>query len=242
MHFKLPQVGIAALVAIGLAACSGQSTVPSAAPQAFAPEAASAQLSMHSSFADALIANAASPCKIKGFWYFKGTCVAAKIKSSPGKLTLTAYKGLTLTLGFTKSNAANAVFLLGEGTSSADITGAFAKTKFPDYGTVPCVTTAGKTAKCIGKAFLYLLVANASTVAVTFQSLPSATITTTGAFPGTKKCGVAGMGFSSTGIPAGWFLLPANAKPAGTKVAFPAAKGSFSFNPQTFTVLGFTCE
>ena len=126
---------------------------------------------------------------------------------------------------------------------SGNITGTFKSTKFPDYGTVPCVTLAGKTTKCIGKAFLYLLVANASqSASVTFSGLPSATITNTGKFPGTKQCGVAGLGFDSSGIPAGWFLLPSNAKPTGNKVVFPAQTSAFKFDPGSFTVLGFTCK
>ena len=247
MNFKFPRVGIAALVALGLAACSGQSTVPSGAPQSFAPEAASAQLSTHSSLADALVANAASPCNVgKKFWYFKGTCVDAKIKSSPNKLVLAPYKGLKLTLGFPKSNAANAAFLIGDGTSSADITGVFvtktAKTKFIDYGTVPCVDAKGNPTKCVGKAFLYVLLANASSSTVNFANLPTATITTSGQFPGTKKCGVIAMGFDQNSNPAGWFLLGANAKPQGNKVSLPAPKGAFRFDSGTFTILGYTCQ
>jgi hypothetical protein len=242
MQFKLPRIGVAALVALGLAACSGQSTVPSAAPQALSPDAASLRLSMPAVLDDAAIANATSPCKVKGFWYFKGTCIASPVKNSAAKVTLDAYKGLGLTLGLSKSNANNATFILGEGTSSADITGTFKNTKFPDYGTVPCVTLQGKTAKCIGKAFLYLLVANTSKNTVTFAGLPSATITNTGKFPGTKQCGVAGLGFTSSGVAAGWFLLPSNAKPAGNKIAFPAQTSQFTFSAGSFTVLGFTCK
>jgi hypothetical protein len=247
MNFKFPRVGTAALVALGLAACSGQSTVPSAAPQSFAPNTASAQLSMHPAHADALIANAASPCNVgKSFWYFRGTCVEAKIKSSPNKLILAPYKGLKLTLGFPKSDAANAVFLVGDGTSSADITGQFvtktAKTKFIDYGTVPCVNLKGKETKCVGKAFLYVLLANASSSTVDFPNLPTATITTSGQFPGTKKCGVIGMGFDQNGDPAGRYILGANATPQGNKVSLPAPQGKFTFGSNNFTILGYICQ
>ena len=247
MYFKFPRFGVAALVAVGLAACSGHSTVPSAAPQSFAPDAASAQLSTHPAAVDALITNATSPCNLgKKIWYFKGTCVNAKIKSSPNKLILAPYKGLKLTLGFPKSDAANAVFLVGDGTSSADITGVFvtktAKTKFIDYGTVPCVTSAFKPAKCNGKAFLYVFLANASSSAVNFPNLPTATITTSGQFPGTKKCGVIAMGFDQNSNPAGWILTGTKATPQGNKVSLPAPKGAFPFASQSFTVLGYTCQ
>jgi hypothetical protein len=243
MHFKLPRIGLAAIVALGIAACSGQSTVPSAAPQAQSPDAVSlAPQTMHATFGDAISPNAKSPCDV-GIWFFAGSCVAATIKSSPTKVALKPFKTYALSLSFPKSNAKNASFLLGVGTSSKDITGKFDGVKFPDYGSIPCATAKGKVVKCPGKAFLYLFVANASSGTVTFPSIPGASITTTGTFPGTKSCSAVSIHINSTsGKPDAWVLLPGSVKPAGSTVSVPGAKGAFGFPTHTFTVLGFTCK
>jgi hypothetical protein len=245
MQLRLPRITLAAFAVIGLAACAGQSTVPSSAPQALAPQAMSpmSPMSMRAVHSDALTANAASPCKVKNFWYFKGTCIAVVMNGSAGKAALKAYKGLGLTLGFSKNDGKKAAIVVGEGTSSSDITGTYQNTKFIDYGTVQCATLKGKAAKCPGKAFLYVLLANASKSTVTFSALPSATITNTGAFPG-KSCAAILMGFTSSGIPAGWYLLPGSVKPKGHTVSFPAPSlgSTFPFSSGSFTVLGFTCK
>jgi hypothetical protein len=244
MLFNLPRIGIAALVALGLAACSGQSTVPSSAPQAFAPDAVSmAPLTMRATFGDTVLPNAASPCNV-GIWYFKASCVAATIKSSPNKVALQAYETYALTLSFPKSNAKNAEFLLGLGTSSKDISGSFDGAKFPDYGTLPCITLKGKTTKCPGKAFLYLFIANASAGTVTFPSIPGASVTTTGAFPGAKSCSAILMHMNSATKPTpdAWILLPGSAKPVGKTVSVPGFPGGFGFPTYTFTVVGFICQ
>jgi hypothetical protein len=243
MNFKFPRVGIAALVALGLAACSGQSTVPSAAPQALGDGMVSTSpLNTHAvPFADAIAPNAKSPCDV-GIWYFTGSCVAANIKSSPNKVALKSYKTYALTINFPKSNAGNGEFILGVGTSSKDITGTFSGAPFPDYGSVPCFTSQGKKAKCTGKPFLYLFFANASSKKVTFPSaLPSESITTTGAFPGTKSCGYIDMAYSGNTL-VGWFLPAGNTKPVGKTVTIPGFPGKASFKSRTFTVIGFTCR
>jgi hypothetical protein len=245
MHFKLPRIGVAALVALGLAACSAQSTVPSAAPQAFAPDLVSmAPLTMHAaSFGDAVSPDAKSPCNLgSSIWYFKGSCVLAAIKSAPNSVSLKAYKTYALTLSFAKSNSNNSQFILGEGTSSKDITGSFAGEKFPTYGSVPCYTIKGKVATCTGKAFLYVFVANAGANTVTFPGVPGASVTTTGAFPGTKSCSAVQIANDKTGKPVGWYLLPGSVKPTATKVSVKGFKGAFSFPTHTFTVVGFTCQ
>jgi hypothetical protein len=245
MYFKFPRIGVAALVAIGLAACSGQSTVPSAAPQAPGADMVStAPLTTHAmSFGDAIAPDAKSPCDIATIWYFRGSCVAANIKSSPNKVTLKAYKTYALTINFPKSNANNGEFILGVGTSSKDITGTLSGDKFPDYGSIPCYTSKGKSAKCAGKAFLYLFFANASTTnTVKFPSLPSETITTTGAFPGTKSCGSTQMAYDTNGNLVGWFLPGPNAKPSGNAATIPAFPGKAKLGPRTFTIIGFACQ
>jgi hypothetical protein len=246
MQFRLPRIGVAALFALGLAACSGQSTVPSAAPQVLGPDMLStAALTMHAApFGDAISPDAKSPCDLgTSIWYFKGTCVLAAIKSSPNTVALKAYKTYTLSLSFPKSDAKNTPFILGEGTSSKDITGTYSGSKFPDYGSVPCYTTKGKTAKCTGKGFLYLFVANAATTgSVTFPSVPGASITTTGSFPGTKSCSATQLAFTSSGQVAGWYLPTGSAKPAGKTVSVPGFKGAFAFKAHTFSVVGFTCQ
>lgn len=243
MNLKSPRVGIAALVALGLAACSGQSTVPSAAPQAPSDGMVStAQLITHAvPFGDAISPDAKSPCDV-GIWYFTGSCVAADIKSSPNKVTLKAYKTYALTINFPKSNANNGEFILGVGTSSKDITGTLSGAAFPDYGSLPCYTYQGKKSKCTGKPFLYLFFANASPKKVTFPSaLPSESITTTGAFPGTKSCGYIQMAYANGNL-VGWFLPAGNAKPVGRTVSIPGFPGKAVFKSRTFTVIGFACR
>ncbi len=243
MQFKLPRIGLAALVALGLAACSGQSTIPSAAPQALAPDAVSmAPQTMRATFGDAISPDAKSPCDV-GIWFFTGSCVKATIKSSPTKVALKPFKSYALSLSFAKSNVKNATFLIGDGTGSKDITGTFNGAKFPNYGSIPCASTKGKVVKCTGKAFLYLFVANASSGTVTFPSIPGASITTTGTFPGTKSCSAILISIDTkSGKPNAWILLPGSVKPDGSTVAVPASKGGFSFPTHTFTVLGFTCR
>jgi hypothetical protein len=247
MKLMLPRIGVAALVAIALAACSGQSTLPSAAPQSIAPAVATGHLSLNPAGFDALSAlspDAKSPCDIGGFWYFKGSCILTAMPSAAGKIALSAYKGLAVTLAFAKSNGDNTPFVVDAGTSSKDITGTFQKTKFPDYGSVGCYNpTSGKTTKCVGTGFLYELVANASkTATVDLKSLPSAAITTTGTFPGTKSCAMNALAFTSSGIPAGWYVLSSGTKPKGTTLSLPVVKLPFTFKPQNFTVFAYSCE
>jgi hypothetical protein len=245
MKFSLPRIGVAALVAISLAACSGQSMVPSQSPLSSAPDARTASLTFTSSMsADALTPDAKSPCDIKGFWYFKGSCVLGAITAAGGKLPLKAYKGITVTLAVPKSNAAKGTdFLVGDGTSSTDITGTFQGTKFINFGKVPCVSiTTFKTVKCVGTAFLYTLVANASKATVVLKSLPGATLLSA-KFPGSKSCSAAQIAFTSSGVPGGWFLLPGSGKPAKGSVTIPGyAAKPFSMAANSFTVLAFTCQ
>jgi hypothetical protein len=233
MYLKFPRIGIAALVSLGLAACSGQSTVPSAAPQAFAPQSAA-------------IPDAKSKCALKNVYNFKGTCVSVAVKSGGGAAKLSAYKGLALIVGFGKSNANGSSFLLADGTSSTDITGTMgsAKVAFPNYGgKTPCYTLQGKATKCpAGSGVLYFLVANAGANPVAFKALPGVKITSSGAFPAKKSCTMVAMAFGSTG-PGGWFLLPSTAKPGGTSVQLPAAPVGFTFSPNGGNaILGVACN
>jgi hypothetical protein len=233
MYLKFPRIGIAGLVSLGLAACSGQSTVPSAAQQGFASETAA-------------IAATKSPCAIKGIYNFKGTCLSVAVKNGGGAAKLSAYKGLALTVGFGKSNANGATFLLADGTSSADITGTMGKGKvpFPNYGgKTPCFSLqTGKQTKCApGSGVMYFVAVNTAANAVTFKTLPGVKITSTGAFPAKKSCTMIVMAFSPNG-PGGWFLLPSTAKPSGSSVQLPPVQSPFTFNPNGNVILGAACN
>jgi len=243
MHFRFSRIGVAALVAFALAACSGgQSAVPSAAPQALAPDMTStAPLAMRT-FPFAISPDAKSPCDLgSSIWYFRGSCVNTPIKSAGNKVALKAYKTYALTLTFPKSNAANGDFLLGEGTSSKDITGKFKGAAFPEYGTA-CYTTKGKSTTCTGSAVLYLFFANNSKNSVVFPSIPNATIATTGAFPGKKSCSMIQIAQDTSGNFVGWYLLTGSGKISGKTVSIPGMVTKSSFAPMTFTVFGYTCQ
>ncbi|HTA40417.1 MAG TPA: hypothetical protein VK760_15135 [Candidatus Acidoferrales bacterium] len=237
MHLKLSRFGIAALVAVALGACSGQSSVPSAGPQSVGPDKASiAPFAMQAMpFGHAISPDAASPCNV-GIWYFRGSCVAVDIPSKANSVSLKTYKTFAITLNFPKSKANNASFIIGDGTGSKDITGTLSGAKFPVYGSIPCITTKGKTVKCPGTAFLYVFVANASAGTVSFPAIPSSSVTTTGKFPGKTCSPIALQGTQA------WILIPLASKVKGNTFGTPALKDDFSFPSRTFAVLGFTCQ
>jgi hypothetical protein len=249
---------IAAAFIVGLAACAGQSSmVPTQSTQSTQPLATQALSSSHLSInaplggafgTDFIIApDAASPCKqlaSKGFFYFKGTCILKAVKPAGGTVALAAYKGISLSFGVKKNNAPSAgvAFLIGEGTSSADITGTFNDTKFPNYAAtnVPCLTPAGNATPCIGKAVVYALILNTTSTFVSFPSLPSSVVKA--AAVGTKQCHLIALGFKSGGIAGEWFHLPSTGVPKNGSVSMKAPKGELVFTPQSFTVLGWACK
>jgi hypothetical protein len=239
MKFVLPRAGVASLVALALAACSGQSVVPSSSSQSMSPDFA-ASLTMRSPIADTLSADAKSPCSIKGFWFFGGACVATNLTAKGGSVTLAPFKGVGSVVSFGPNNAPGKVgFLVSDGTSSKDITGTFNSLKFPDFGTVPCVSLAQKIVKCVGTPFFYTFAGNFSKSAVAFAALPGAVITDA-KFPG-KTCGQGEVAFNSAGQ-AAWFILPGAVKPKGGKATFPGFKNKFTFNPNGFTVIAYYCH
>jgi hypothetical protein len=242
--------GAAAFAIIGLAACAGQtSMVPSQSTQPMQSLIAQGLTSTHLSPSASLGSDfapdaAASPCKTlagEGFWDFTGPCGLVPVKAAGQKITLSAFKGITVNLGVQKSNSKNAAFIFADGTGSADITGTFAKTKFINFGTVPCVTPAGKETPCKGKGLVYALILNTTKTAVKFAALPSLTVATK-AFPGSKSCQYLDMGFLQSGVPGGWFLLASTGKPKAGSVTLPAPKGAYTLGATSFTVVGVSCQ
>jgi hypothetical protein len=242
--------GAAALAIIGLAACAGQSSmVPSQSTQPMQSLIAQGLSSTHlapsaSLFSEFAPDKAASPCKAlaaQHFWDFTGPCGLVPIKAAGMKITLSAFKGITVNVAVQKSNSKNEAFIVADGTGSADITGTFANTKFINYGTVPCVTPAGKTTPCKGKGLVYVLLLNTTKTAVEFTALPSLAVATK-TFPGTKSCQYLAMGFLKGGIPGGWFLLPSTGKPKSGSVTLPAPAGAYTLGATSFTVVGVSCQ
>ena len=102
-----------------------------------------------------------------------------------------------------------------------------------------------RPAKCIGKAFLYVFLANASRVTVTFQAFPSDASRLRGAIPGHEEVRSYPDGLDNANgksIPAGWILPGANAKPQGNRYRSRIRQKGASASARTFTVIGYTCQ
>lgn len=128
----------------------------------------------------------ASPdCTVPGEWTFQGACKSVVMEQDGISVRLAAYKGLAVRAGFESNNAQpDTRFVVAEGTGARDITGTVSGKAFPFYGQPQCVTLRGYNVPCRGKAFLYLLVANASDVEVFFSGIGPFLITNDNGFPG----------------------------------------------------------
>jgi hypothetical protein len=183
--------------------------------------------------------DAASKCKIPGFWYFKGSCVEFDMTAGP--LALAPYKGLTTKVNFPPSNAPpQTPFIVGEGTNATDITGTYGGKKFPLFGSISCLNTMGQTVTCpVAADFLYLIIINASpTTDVRFNATPAVTVTSAAGFPG-KKCGSAVLEISGSTL--AYVLVPKRAKLVGGTEKFPPFTVPLTIPHANFLVFGFYC-
>ncbi|HTU80912.1 MAG TPA: hypothetical protein VMF61_02220, partial [Candidatus Acidoferrales bacterium] len=156
-------------------------------------------------------------------------------------------KGLKAEVKMSASNAkAGAIFVVGEGTSDADITGTYAGAKFPLFASkgAPCyaVTAKGsdKPAKCVGKGFLYMIVTNQGKSTVTFKGTPAVTIS--GKLPGTKRCEIDGLVSAGAKGKFGWAMLPIYGVPKAGSVAFASAPSTLAFKSGSAYIFGYSCE
>ena len=208
MRFAFLFRSVAALTVVALAACAGQNAVPSAGP-GFSP-----------------YATAASPCNISGIWYFAGACAKKQMPSGGATYRLLpVFDGIRLYIQFPQNNAPkNDTFVIGAGTSDANITGTFDGIAFPLYGSkgYPCYryNTTTKT-PCVGKGLVYAAIVNKGKAAVTFQKTPSVTIIAS-KFYGTK-CTLDQLVDNGNGVILGWEITPLSAAPSRKKLVIPSA-------------------
>lgn len=240
--------GLAASVVVALAACAGQSVVPSQstpyAPQFAAPAAQSGATTAALPMGADLASRATDPCNL-GIWYFKGSCLKIAAKKPSTKFALKTYKGITATITWPSSNAKpNTFIIIGEGTNSTDITGTFNGHAFTFYKGkgVKCYNTSLKVTPCAGSALVYAIVANDSKNAITFSGTPQIDIASSG-LAGKKKCTLNLIYFANN-APKGWEVTPISAAPKAGKVTIPSVKLSqgFGFSGDTFSVFAITCE
>lgn len=241
---------VAAFAVTGLAACAAQTVVPSSTQSGYPSAAAPAA---HRPFAMTFQARfspaAARPCNISGIWYFKGSCVAYTMRSTGGTAKLKTFKGRAYSLGFPKNNApANTKFVIGDGTSSADIRGTLNGAPFPIYGKVPCYDIVkAAIVPCPGQAIVYNLVLNGSSNTVNFSGTPKIVVTYTGLSDYTK-CQLDILAHSASQYV--WALLPVYATPDTSSSSSPATAifkpysvpGGLNFTSNSFIVLGVACQ
>src|SRR5262249_17953318 len=155
---------------------------------------------------------------------------------------LKSYKGITqtLTFGTVKGSVApGTTFVVGDGTSDKDITGAFESTKFPIYGTVQCWNQNNSQTACVGKAIVYDVVVNAGQTTVSWVASPSIAITAPNALAHKKRCTLNQM------TPEGGFIYQVSTvtgKVKNGKVVLPHFKTTFTVGGQIATILAISCE
>jgi len=190
--------------------------------------------------ATAMVHGLSSPCDIRKAWYFRGSCTTLAMKSKGITVTLGVYHGLALTEHIPANNAkSHDTFVFGEGTSDADITGMFEGSIFPVYGSVRCVNIDFQSVPCAGKALLYHVMQNTSTLAIGWNSTPKFHITDAKAFPGTT-CKEATLNLVNEKWV--WELLPIRAKPKNGAVTFQPWTAAVALVPSQFGVFGFICS
>jgi hypothetical protein len=205
MRFSMIRTGIAATAAaLALAACGGHGIVP----QSSTPGSA---------FGPTQVRRMASPCNIKGFWYFHGACKTATLTSRGNRTSLPAYRGMAVSIALGANNAKGSVkFIIGDATGNKDITGTYKGMPFPPYGTRTCQ----KGQKCTGKSAIYLEAFNMSRAAISI-SAPSQIVFASAHFPG-KTC----------------MLSLLESKPAGWKPEAPFLVGAPKNGKLTINIPG----
>lgn len=132
---------------------------------------------------------------MKNGWVFGGPCLRGGLTAGGGRFALLEYRGVSVTIGFTANDAPEAVpFVVGDATGDGDITGLLdGRLAFPRYGTTPCLSAPGRTARCEGEAVVYLLIINEGTVAVQTYGAPEIDVRSLGRFHPGGSCSVDSM-------------------------------------------------
>jgi hypothetical protein len=184
-------------------------------------------------------AGAGNPCIISGMWYFHGHCIEQHIDRSGTTFALASYKHIDATLVLPTNDArANAEFLLGEGTSRADITGTYDGKRFPEYGTTKCIrSSTGKTLPCYGKPLVYLLFYNAGRSTVTFDQHTGFAFTISAkTFPG-KACQLNGW------APSAWYEYQVYGRVTNGRIQMDFdPQGALKFAPNVFELFAVSCK
>jgi hypothetical protein len=188
-----------------------------------------------------VVAQAVSPCKIAGFWYFSGSCKAFYVNKNGATVNLPRYKTFAVSTQLGTSFAsAQRRFVAGSGTSDQDITGSFLKSTFPAYGSVACHNVNGQTVSCPGQAFLYVMMENDSSQTIGFNGTPKFTVTTSRGYPGTH-CQLIDLAYSTaTGF--SWLRLPVLGKLSASTLTFKPWTSALDFPPGQKAVFGFACR
>jgi hypothetical protein len=188
---------------IGLASCVGSALAPSTMPQSPAVQRAAPR--------------ASSPCRLKAYYYFRGSCTTRTLPASGGSYDLAVYRGFTLSLGVPKNaGKSNAVITFGDATGDRDITGKLKGKAFPPYPK-PCGGNA-----CPGTAFLYFVLA--PSVQVKMSGKTTFTVVNAGKYPG-KECIISVLNIMK------WFPLTAPVKPKGNTLRFSVADSEYMAAP-----------
>jgi hypothetical protein len=209
--------GALAALALALAACSGNGTVPtsSAGPGGMASSAVNPAKKPTASLCSSL-ANT---------WDFQGACKSVNLKSFGGMVQLKRYSGFAVNLAVHGSDATGKVpFLFGNATGAGDITGTFNSVAFPFYGT-NCVDVSAAATPCSGTAFAYIEAVNTTQTAVNLTSSPRIVITNQKPYPGTT-CTLAVL--QSSGA---WMITPLTAQAKKHQLMFKSEALPFSLPP-----------
>ena len=184
-----------------------------------------------------------NPCAIKHGWTFHGPCKEFALPSYPGPIiAFPSYRGLTIDTHFGGNTSDGQPFILGMGTSKADITGTDSGITFPVYGSAKggCTDAYFNNIKCHGKGVAYVLMMIPSTNSwpTGLQYTPIFHIRKAGAFPGTK-CQQASL-ISEAGTLA-WRDLPQIVTPHNGVIRFKPFQWILTLQQNTFEVEAFHC-
>ena len=185
-------------------------------------------------------ASSASPCDITGFWYFHGACKTFYVDGKGKTLRLRHYRGMSLTLALLPNvPVKSSQFVAGIGTSDTDITGTYHGASFPLYGSIDCVDLDNTKTACVGKAFLYMFMDNASPRPVGFNADPGFTIVSKSGYPGTR-CQLNSLTVTSSGQLA-WVRFPILGRVVHQSVKFKPWTAALLLRPDYKAVFAFSC-